>query len=160
MAQLDAFLMFKGYFSPDNVNDIPEEQGIYAAFTCREVANGHEGQLVYIGKAEGTDNIRKRVDDHINNRDSSDSGKQSYWEQQYCRNGETIVYAYAIHHSDLGDIESALIYKNRPAANIYHREKYNGNAESVRIRCLGDIGTLKEMVFVIKSLKDYLRSIK
>lgn len=41
---------------------------------------------------------------HANDRDESNSGKQTFWEKNYMNQGETVVYTYAKHADDLHNI--------------------------------------------------------
>lgn len=92
-------------------------------------------QIVYIGKAEGTDNLKKRITEHI--RDD-----QKSWEEHFCGEGEFVVYCYAVFDENLHDIEAALIYKNQPLANLNCKDRYNGDAWLISIECIGEIGSL------------------
>lgn len=148
MKEVKATLEFKGAITKGHENYAPSENGIYAAFACTSVVkNGkpswHPVRTVYIGKAEGTDTIKKRIGDHVNDRDESDSDKQSHWEKHYCKQGETIVYTYAKHKKDLHDIEAALIYLNDPEANIQGAENNVAEADVVDVTCMGNKGKLK-----------------
>lgn len=146
-----ANLKFYGFRLPEGVDVIPKVHGIYAAFAGVIYENNKCGinRLIYIGKADAGDTVQSRIDDHINDRDESDSGKQSYWERQYCEKDEVILYAYAEYdEDDLEDVEKALIFKNQPLANIYHKDRYNGNTYPLRVICTGSIGTLKREILI------------
>lgn len=142
-------LTFIGGFKGNEIaglDDISDKQGIYVAFSCkpREEGDGYEcKQIVYIGKAEGTNNLRKRISEHVND-------DQAGWEENYCEEGELIVYCFAVYEENLHDIEAALIYKNQPLANTQNKDKYNGNEYFVSINCVGDIGNLIETCRVFK----------
>ena len=106
-ASVIAELNFIGGFTKEQVDQAPESRGIYVAFACKEYEDHYDcARLVYIGKADNDDTIRRRIEDHINDKDDSDSGKQSYWEVNYCDEDEVIVYCYAEYGSDLHDIEA------------------------------------------------------
>ena len=89
--------------------------------------------MVYIGKAEGKDTIKKRISDHVNDRDEPDSGKQSYWEENYLLDGEVVAYTWAEYEDDLHDIEALLIYKNKPDANIDGKVIYLADTDVVDV---------------------------
>lgn len=142
--EINAKLSFKGGLEADSVDKIPRRHGIYVAFACFDRGEEYEcSSLVYIGKAEGTDDLRSRVADHVNGNNQPKNERQKFWEQEYCKNGEVIVYVYAEHEEDLGDIESALIYKNQPEANIHSKDRYTGTAWYVNVVGEGNIGILK-----------------
>lgn len=82
--------MLSQYFkslTPVNYNSKGHEDlalsvnGIYAAFACTITTNNgavrwQPERLINIGKAEGgNDSFKKRISDHVNDRDESDSGK-------------------------------------------------------------------------------------
>ena len=149
MKEVKAILTFKGAIVKGQENLAPTDNGIYAAFACTKSVTGdkttwHSQRTLYIGKAEGSDTIRKRICDHANDRDESDSGKQSYWENNYMKPGETVVYTYAKHKTDLHDIEAALINLNNPKANIQGSENNVADADVVDVTCTGNRGSLKE----------------
>ena len=89
-------LDFQGGIKGENSELASDKNGIYVAFACKEFNDVFEcDRILYIGKAESDDTIRKRIEDHYNDRDESDSGKQSYWENNYCEEGEVVVYTFA-----------------------------------------------------------------
>ena len=153
--QVVATLNFEGGFTPEMIDEIPKENGIYAAFACKEYEERYEcRRLIYLGKAEGdNDNIHERFGDHIKDRDESDSGKQSFWEKNYLAKDEKIVYSYAMHKDDLADIESALIRRNQPEANIQSKDSYTGKAWHEFVKCQGEKGTISEENSVWKLLR-------
>lgn len=80
MKEVKTTLDFKGGVTKQNYDKAPAENGIYVAFACTKKGNDfHPRSVVYIGKVEGKDTIKKRISDHVNDRDESDSGKQLYW---------------------------------------------------------------------------------
>lgn len=146
MKEVKAKLLFQGAIKKGEENYAPAENGIYVAFACTfntSTAKWHPERIVYIGKAEGTDTIKKRISDHVNNRDEADSGKQSYWEKNYVKAGETIIYTYATQKSDLHDIEAVLLYLNDVKANINGTGNYLADADVVDVTCEGNRGTLR-----------------
>lgn len=134
-------LFFIGGFKSENIGNIRDlsgKHGIYVAFSCKPIEGETSlecRQIVYIGKAEGTDNLMKRITEHI--RDD-----QKSWEEDFCGEGEFIVYCYAVFDENLHDIEAALIYKNQPLANVNCKDRYNGDAWFISIECVGEIGLL------------------
>lgn len=147
MNEVKATLHFQAALKKGQENVAPSENGIYVAFACKQtVRNSKLGwqpmRTVYIGKAEGEDTVMKRISDHINDRDEADPGKQSYWEKHYCHLGETIVYSYAKHNTDLHDIEALLIYLNKPEANQQGKDAYLADADVVEVTCVGNRGPL------------------
>ena len=147
-------LDFKGGIKGEQADNASEKNGIYAAFACNEYEDAYDCiRILYIGKAEGNDSIKKRIEDHYNNRDESDSGKQSYWEENYCADGEVVVYSYAECNENLGDIEAALIYRNQPAANIQGKDRYIGKAWYVDIKCTGQKGCLSDTSKIMKLIR-------
>ena len=147
-------LDFQGGIKGDSTDLASEKHGIYVAFACKEYDDVYEyNRVLYIGKAEGDDTIKKRIDDHYNDRDNSDSGKQSYWENNYCEEGEVVVYTFAECEEQLHDIEAALIYKNQPLANIQGKDKYLGNAWHVCIKCTGERGCLSDTNSIMRLVR-------
>jgi excinuclease UvrABC nuclease subunit len=145
-------LTFVGGYKGDEIaglDEISDKHGIYVAFSCKPCEEGdcYEcKQVVYIGKAEGTNNLRKRISEHVNN-------DQASWEQNYCEDGELIVYCYAIYDGNLHDIEAALIYKNQPLANTQNKEEYNGDEYFISVSCNGEIGILSNVCRAFKLIK-------
>ena len=123
MKEVRATLKFQGAIVKGHENFAPITNGIYAAFACTiNTESGkvkwHPERTLYIGKADGKNTIKNRISDHVNDRDESDSGKQSYWEKNYLKKGETVVYTFAKYEDELRDIEATLINVNHPDANI------------------------------------------
>lgn len=145
MKEVKANLDFKGGVTKHNYDKAPAENGIYAAFACTKKGNVfHPRSVVYIGKAEGKDTIKKRISDHVNDRDEADSGKQSYWEENYLFDEEVVAYTWAEYGDDLHDIEALMIYENKPDANIYGKDNYLADADVVDVTCLGKKGKLQK----------------
>ena len=150
MKEVKTILTFHGAIVKGQENLAPADNGIYAAFACTMktdlgTVKWHPERTIYIGKAEGKDDtIKKRISDHVNDRDESDSGKQSYWEKNYLKKGETVVYTYAKHEKDLHDIEAVLINVNHPRANIVGQDNFVADADAIEVTCLGNKGTLKK----------------
>ena len=148
MKEVKAVLSFRGAIVKGKESNAPTENGIYAAFACTSIVTNdkqswHPQRTLYVGKAEGTDTIRKRISDHANDRDEADSGKQSYWEKNYMKPEETVVYTYAKHKDDLHDIEAVLIYMNDIEANVQGTDNYLADADVVDVICEGHKGKLK-----------------
>lgn len=146
MKEVKTTLDFKGGVTKQNYDKAPAENGIYVAFACTKKGNDfHPRSVVYIGKVEGKDTIKKRISDHVNDRDESDSGKQLYWEENYLLDGEVVAYTWAEYEDDLHDIEVLLIYKNKPDANIDGKENYLADADVVDVTCSGKKGKLQKI---------------
>lgn len=135
-------LDFRGYITENNINSIPQSSGIYVAFVYDTNDKGIH-RTAYIGKAEGTNNLRKRIQEHFDN-------EHSKWAKTYkLSDTETFVYVYAVFDdSILADVESALIFKNQPIINVQHKDRYNGKSYFLCINCRGNIGLLKPLIFV------------
>lgn len=148
-------LDFQGCIKGEDSDLASDKNGIYVAFACKEYNDVFEcNRILYIGKAEGDDTIRKRIDDHYNDRDESDSGKQSYWVSNYCKKDEVVVYTFAECDKHLHDIEAALIRRNQPAANIHGKDRYLGKAWHVYIKCTGQKGCLSDTNRIMRLVRD------
>lgn len=146
-------LNFEGCITEKNIDTAPQSSGIYVAFVCNKMAanNGdyHCSRIAYIGKAEGTNNMRKRIQEHFDN-------DHSRW-AKVCQlsDTETFVYTYAVFNdSRLPDVESALIYKNKPIINVYHKDRYNGESYILWINCQGNYGLLKPKVTAVRNIRE------
>lgn len=145
-------LDFQGCIAESNINLVPQSSGIYVAFVCNRFVD-KEGyynctRIAYIGKAEGTNNLRKRIQEHFNN-------DHPQWAKE-CQLSKTeiFVYTYAVFDDlRLADVESALIYNNQPIVNEYHKDKYNGQSYLLRINCKGNIGLLKPHISVVRFIQ-------
>lgn len=147
-------LDFQGGIKGENSELAPKKNGIYVVFACKEFNDVFEcDRILYIGRAEGDDTIRKRIEDHYNDRDESDSGKQSYWENNYCEEGEVVVYTFAECDDQLHDIEAALIYRNQPLANIQGKDRYLGKAWHTYIKCTGEKGCLSDTNSIMRLVR-------
>lgn len=145
-------LKFDGYFDKNQTGNIPKRSGIYAAFAC-EVEGGNvlDTKLLYIGKGEGEEGIRGRIEAHIAGRGNEPvNGRQSTWEREYEPTGRVIKYAYARLNKNLHDVEAALIYHNKPQYNDLLKGCYCGNVNNMLILCTGDIGDLKSVTTICK----------
>lgn len=144
-------LDFANGVTEENINSVPQASGLYVAFVCK--ASTREDscdctRIAYIGKAEGTNNLRKRIQEHIN--DDYDSWKQT------CQlsDDELFVYTYAVFEDPrLADVESALIFCNQPIVNKQHKDRYNGQSYILWINCDGNIGLLKKQISVAKFIE-------
>jgi excinuclease UvrABC nuclease subunit len=151
---IDKELVFEGGIKGEQTDSAPEKNGIYVAFACIELDDAYEcNKILYIGKAEGSDTIKKRISDHFNDRDESDSGKQSFWEANYCEEGEVVVYSYAECNDHLQDIEAAMIKRNQPVANIQGKDKYTGKAWHVYIKCTGQKGCIADTTRIMRLVR-------
>lgn len=129
-------LNFKGYFS-DN-DEIPTTNGVYAAF-AEDQDSHNKYRLLYIGRAYETNNLKKRIGEHIRYDHNSEK-----WLEHYDPETESIFYSYAEINDDsiIPDIERALIYENQPPINDQDIENNNIECDRVSLRCNGDKGTL------------------
>lgn len=147
-------LNFKGGIKGEQAQNAPDTNGIYVAFACEKKGNSYiPHRVLYIGKADGKDSIRQRIDDHYNDRDNSDSGKQSYWEKNYCNRDEVVIYSYVDCSEHIDDIEAALIRRNQPVANIQGKDHYIGKAWFVFVKCTGQSGCLAQKNSVMRLLR-------
>ncbi len=139
-------LNFKGGIKGEQANNAPDTNGIYVAFACKKKGKSYIPRIVlYIGKAEGSNSIKQRIDDHYNDCDESNSGKQSYWEEQYCEADEVVIYSYAECSEHIEDIEATLIRRNQPVANVQGKDHYTGKAWLFFVRCTGQKGCLSHI---------------
>ena len=154
--EVEATLTFGPGYTSDQLDELSEKNGIYVAYACEDCGDNYLcKRILYIGKAEGNkDSIKKRISDHINDRDSSDSGKQSVWERDYCDEGEFVVYNFAEYDENLHDIEAVLIAKNDVCANIHNnRRDCTIDAWHVVVYCEGQVGLLQKEVSHWKLLR-------
>lgn len=131
-------LNFIGGYTETELDHIPNDKhGIYAAYACVADNKYHMiNKLLYIGKAEGSINLQKRIKGHV--RDD-----HAQWEEDFMTKDEFIVYCYAIFEENyLKDVESALIHHNLPFANEKGKDKYNGDIGLLTIFCDGENGSL------------------
>lgn len=145
-------LNFEGCITEHNIDNTPQSSGIYIAFVCNKLVdrNGNYNcsRIAYIGKAEGTNNLRKRINEHFEN-------DHKQW-ATVCglSSQETFVYVYAIFNDRrLADVESALIYKNQPIVNTQQKDKYNGKSWLLWIECKGNIGLLKQRITAVRQIQ-------
>ena len=140
-------LSFKGYYQEKQVQNIPLVDGICAAFACTLQVddNGRETRepqrVIYIGKATGTDNLKVRVAQHVNN-------DHPTW-KKHLNPGEHILYSCAEYSDNkISDVEAALIYENKPSENTNSKNSYTGQTSPLRVVCSGDYQTLIEKFIV------------
>ena len=135
-------LTFTGYFN--SIDSIPCKDGIYMALARKGTDLPSSYKLLYIGVATGTDCLRNRVGDHINN----DHNTQK-WLDYYNPKTDEIVYSYALVTKTVRilEIENALIFKARPLVNINTITKVSSDAEYIILYCKGDIGPLKSRYY-------------
>lgn len=142
-------LDFEGCVTSENIDAVPQQGGVYAAFVCNKLVD-RDGfyrcsRIAYIGKAEGTDNLRKRIRQHLN------EDQESWAKTCQLAPDETFVYVYAVFEdSRLADVESALINHNQPIVNTQHKDRYNGASWLLWINCKGNIGLLSPTVVVAR----------
>jgi len=145
-------LNFEGCITETNIDTVPQSPGIYVAFVCNKMTD-HNGDylcshIAYIGKAEGTNNLRKRIQEHFDN-------DHSEWAEK-CKlsDTETFVYTYSVFDDPrLSDVESALIFKNQPIVNIQHKDRYNGRSYFLWIKCTGSTGLLEPYISVVRLIQ-------
>lgn len=137
-------LTFKGYYI--STEDIPNSHGVYAAFVKDRAGNL---RLLYIGRAFKTNNLKKRIQEHIDNDHNSEK-----WKKCYDPMMETIVYSYAEIDDDdiIPDIEKALVFKNKPKINSQDVLNNNIKVFLVRLSCVGHKGCLRSSVVLMKDL--------
>lgn len=134
-------LNFEACITERNIDSVPQQAGIYVAFVCNKLVD-RDGyyrcsRIAYIGKAEGSNNLRKRIREHF------DEDHQRWAQICQLSANETFVYTYAISEDlRLADVESALIYQNQPIVNTQHKDRYNGKSWILWINCEGNIGIL------------------
>lgn len=144
-------LNFADGVTEDDINFVPQASGIYVAFVCK--ASTEEDsfdctRIAYIGKAEGSNNLRKRIQEHISN------DHDSWAKSCELSDGEFFMYTYAVFDdSRLADVESALIFRNQPIVNKEHKDKYNGQSYILWISCDGNTGLLKKQISVMKIIE-------
>lgn len=141
-------LEFKGYFQ--TIGEMPcdpDAHGVYAAFAQK--GNGAP-RLLYIGRAYKSNNLKKRIQEHIDNDHNSKK-----WLEHYNPKDEAICYSYAEIDDDavIPDIEKTLIHENKPEINWQEIENVNIDAWSVRLSCHGDRGVLKMVATLVKEVK-------
>ena len=138
-------LEFKGYF--ENTEGIPATCGVYAAFAQN---GGGVARLLYIGRAYMSNNLKKRIQEHID-----DDHKSEKWQNHYNPRTEVICYAYAVIDDDavIPDIEKTLIHENKPEINYQDVENNNVDARMVRLMCTGDKGCLKASATLGREIK-------
>lgn len=129
-------LKFQGYYTTNDA--IPSSRGVYAAFA--EDQYGHNKyRLLYIGRAYESNNLKKRIGEHIELDHNSEK-----WLKHYDPKSEAIFYSYVEIDEDsiIPDVERALIYKNQPPVNDQNKDHNNIECDRLTIRCDGDKGTL------------------
>ena len=145
----EATLLFGPGYTADKETDLPDSHGIYVAYACEDYGDCFLYKRIrYIGKAEGEkDSIRKRISNHIHDRDCSESDKQSYRESEFCDKDEIVVYNFVEYDDNLHDIEAVLIAENDVCANI-HNNKGNCNTDAwhVIVHCEGKVVLLQKDV--------------
>lgn len=145
-------LSFEGCITEANIDTVPQSPGIYVAFVCSKSTDNNGdylcSRIAYIGKAEGTNNLRKRIQEHIDN-------DHSEWAEK-CKmsDTETFVYSYSVFDDPrLADVESALISQNPTIVNILHKDRYNGRSYFLWIKCTGNTGLLEPYISVVRFIQ-------
>lgn len=141
-------LDFKGFYKEENIGGIKAVDGIYVAHACT-LHKGVDGverctplRVIYIGMGTGTDNVHVRVGKHKND-------DHPTW-KKHLNKGEHILYSYAECPADIvHDVETALIYKNKPKENDVSKDSYTGDTHLMTVTSTGRIGKMKSSVTVI-----------
>jgi len=153
----DIRLNFTGYYRTNNL--IPEKSGIYIAHAVKLSLDKKQVdqfvQLIYIGKAEGADTLKTRIQQHISGADVDRSNQE--WGKSLknadCDYDE-IVYSCAVcDEKNLADIETALIYANENNGifnDIDTHGHNNQDANNLNIMCFGKKGELQNHIIEIK----------
>ena len=141
-------LKFVGYFQ--NTDEMPcdsDAHGVYAAFAQDESGTP---RLLYIGRAFKSNNLKKRIQEHIDDDHNSDK-----WLEYYDPKKDTICYSYAEIDDDevIPDIEKTLIHENEPEINSQEVDNINISAWTVHLSCTGDKGCLKMSATLVKDIK-------
>ncbi len=123
--QLQVVLNFEGYTTVNDISDSNlDYNGIYVAFAGKP-DELHEtyycNKVLYIGKADKS-TISERMADH-KNKDFDEWSKKLEGEEE-------LVFSFAKleNKEPIGDIENALIFKNKPIFNKIGKDKYAGDA--------------------------------
>lgn len=144
-------LYFHGWFDKDDVENVPTTHGIYIAhgvkWTNSTKTEFQLVQLVYIGKAEGTNNLRKRIREHIDGTDKKQNNRIWILKlKSIGKNVDDILYSYAEKEvTNLNDIETALIYANEDNGIFNERDTHghtNEKAKALEVRNHDDKGLL------------------
>ena len=145
-------LNFLGCITEENLDAVTERSGIYVAFVCNKYLSKYGcyicTRIAYIGKAEGTDNLRNRIRQHF-----SEAHKK--W-AEICQlsDNETFVYTYAVFEDErLSDVEAALIYCNKPIVNKHNIDRYTGKSWLIYVECIGNTGLLESNAVGVKFIK-------
>lgn len=138
----------KWFYQEKQIKNVPTVDGIYVAHAGTLIEeNGKEvfspDRVIYIGKGTGTDNVHVRIGQHVNN-------DHAAW-KKHLKAGESILYTYADCSANIvGDVEAALIYKNKPLENTNSKDSYTGNTHFISVKFTGEaIGALKETGLVL-----------
>lgn len=134
--EINITLKFKGYYTTND--EIPSSHGVYAAFAEDQDCH-NKYRLLYVGRAYESNNLKKRIAEHIEHGHNSED-----WLKHYDPITEAIFYSYAEIDDDniIPDVERALIYKNQPPVNDQNKDHNNIECDRITIRCEGDKGTL------------------
>lgn len=136
----------------DNLVSVPELSGIYVAFVCNKFLN-EEGnytctRIAYIGKAEGTNNLRNRIRQHFR------KDHEKWIKEARLSDNEMFVYTYAVLEDErLSDVEAALIYCNKPIINTQNIDRYTGKSWLIYVECTGNKGLLANNAVGLKFIK-------
>lgn len=132
------FLHFIGWYDSVDIKLVPEKDGIYIAHAIKwaddEHNHFHIKQLVYIGKASGTDNLQVRINKHITGEDPDRCNEK--WIKILREQGkdvDEIEYSYALYdEANLGNVELALIYANENIGIFNDKGTHGHDKEEAR----------------------------
>jgi|WetSurMetagenome_2_1015567.scaffolds.fasta_scaffold05667_4 hypothetical protein len=136
-------LLFEGYWTESNIDEIPALPGIYCVYESRynnlwkTVAIKN---LIYIGKSE---NVCQQI---INNH------RNPEW-SRFLRPGSQLGYSFAeVDPSDLDDIEAAFIFHHKPLVN--KETRYSFQFEKTIISSKGATALLSDFFKVDKTFRN------
>lgn len=131
------------WYSEDNLDDLPDTNGIYCCFSCdKELVDNtfQNDKPLYIGLA--ANGFKSRIVDGHKTKDH-DKWKKN----QKMGKDKQLVYAIAEFDSEiLQTVEAALICENGTPENTEYREGYQGEYHIITVNCSGYYGTLKKSI--------------
>jgi hypothetical protein len=120
-------LSFNGFWTEEDISDIPADSGIYLVYTCKYNELAEEGEsgtvtltgLIYIGEIKDADD---RIDNHE---------KWDLW-HKYAPKGEHICFAFAkVSSPDRERAECALIYYHKPVCCTQCKDSFDYDETTV-----------------------------
>ena len=132
----------KQWYSEDNLDKIPNKNGIYCCYSCdKKLINNtfQNNKPLYIGLA--ANGFKTRILGHK-------SKDHDLWKKHHKMGADKqFVYAIAEFDSDiLQTVEAALISENRPPENTEYVNGYQGEYHSITVNCTGFYGKLKKSI--------------